>query len=223
MTLLNILRRGDRIHLLTDGAGLNDDALIDRFVSKVAIYPHLDTAIGFRGVHQVSTLFLSSFNSARSFDELRSTFRVTVKRQLAGIGDAVTRMHGPTAIQFDIAVVGWSRKNAAPCGFFMSSTDRPGMPAFKVIEVDSLITPSTDELYAELAPALADPAFNVERDMVGLAEKQRCRVIEPYGPKQIPTSLVGGFLQLTTVGEHEIISKIIHRWPDRVGTKIKKL
>jgi hypothetical protein len=88
------IERVSCIHILTDGVGLNDDALIDRFVSKAAINPHLDTATGFRGVHQVSTIFLSSFNSARSFDELRSNFAVTVKRQLAGTGEALTRWLG---------------------------------------------------------------------------------------------------------------------------------
>jgi hypothetical protein len=44
--------------------------------------------------------------------------------------------------------------------------------------------------------------------------------IRAYGPKQIPTSLVGGFLQLTTVTKREISTRFIHRWADEIGKRL---
>ena len=70
-----------------------------------------------------------------------------------------------------------------------------------------------------MAPLFNKPEFRIDDDMVTIAEQQR-QIVEPYGPSHVPTSLVGGFLQLTTVTKHEISSRIIHRWPDKIGESI---
>lgn len=53
MTLLNVIRQKDRVHLLTDGAGLKDGDLVASVLSKNMVFPHLNMAIGFRGINQV--------------------------------------------------------------------------------------------------------------------------------------------------------------------------
>jgi hypothetical protein len=146
-----------------------------------------------------------------------TTWLVRLAHHALEEGKDILEMLGPTALDFDLAAVGWSAGARGPVGFFLSTIERPGTPAFKVIETDNLITPSTDEMYQEIMPLLAYPGrFDAERNMVAIAEKQR-QIVEPYGSKRITTSLVGGFLQLTTVTEHEITTRIIHRWPDKIG------
>ena len=127
-------------------------------------------------------------------------------------------MLGPSALKFDIALVGWHQKRG-PTGIFISSIDRPGAPAFRAVDVNEFITPSTDELFKQVSPTFLRSDFDVERDMVAIAEQQRL-IKEPYGPRKIQSSRVGGFLQLTTVTQDGISSKVIHRWPDKIGKRI---
>jgi hypothetical protein len=59
-----------------------------------------------------------------------------------------------------------------PIGLFVSSIDRPGTPAFHVVDVNGLITPSADELFEKASPAFLQ-GFDAEREMIAIAEKQR--------------------------------------------------
>jgi hypothetical protein len=217
MTLLNIVRRSDCVHLLTDGAGLNDSAKVEAMVSKCMIYPHLNMAIGFRGIHLVGMVLMSSFSSAISFDDVRRNFAKIVQGQVDATKSKWTKMLGRRAMQFDMAVAGWSKDG--PRGLFLSTIERPGTPVFRAIEVDQLITPSSNILFAETSSVFARPDFSIERDMIAIAEKQR-NVIEPYGPKRIKTALVGGYLQLTSIRDREISTRIIHRWDDKIGHRL---
>jgi hypothetical protein len=76
------------------------------------------------------------------------------------------------------------------------------------------LTPSDDAIYAELgflwsrAPDDVDPAVD------GL------KVFEILRRHRVPGAMVGGFVQLTTVTRDEISTRVIHRWPDRVGEPI---
>jgi hypothetical protein len=84
-----------------------------------------------------------------------------------------------------------------------------------------LMTPSNDTIFAEVSEALGDQSRELtDGDIIAAAELQR-GYRETYGPKRIETSWVGGFLQLTTVTESEISSRVIHRWPDQIGKRIR--
>jgi hypothetical protein len=138
---------------------------------KCMIYPHLNMAIGFRGIHLVGMVLMSSFSSAISFDDVRRNFAKIVQGQVDATKSKWIKMLGRRAMQFDMAVAGWSKDG--PRGLFLSTIERPGTPVFRAIEVDQLITPSSNILFAETSSVFARPDFSIERDMIAIAEKQR--------------------------------------------------
>ena len=52
------------------------------------------------------------------------------------------------------------------------------------------------------------------RGMVGLMEYQRQHCLLDGN------SVVGGFIEMTSIARDRITRRIVHRWPDRVGEKI---
>ena len=121
-------------------------------------------------------------------------------------------------MEMDIIVAGWSARG--PDSYLLRTLEGTPTPAWKIIDTGGvLLTPSCDAIFAEVNEKLAGPRAPraiSDKELIEVAEMQR-RYIEPCGPQKIPTSWVGGFLQLTTVTEDEISTRIIHRWPDEIG------
>jgi hypothetical protein len=115
-------------------------------------------------------------------------------------------------------------ETSGPDSCLLRTIEGTPTPAWQIVDTgDVLLTPSNDEIFKADGGSLADQSRAIsEAELMAVAEKQR-RYIEPYGPNKIDTSLVGGFLQVTTITESEIATRIVHRWPDEIGKRIELL
>lgn len=195
MTLLNIYREADKIHIVSDGAATSESGVISSFCSKTYIFPHLSAAIVVRGVLHVAGSLALGLNVVGSFDQLRERLPGILRSQIdvLAANGMLPSLGGEQSLEIDVGVVGWSESENRPVGYFVSSLQgRSAPPPFELVEVDNLITPSTDQIYRDLSPAMASPAFDVAKDMITVAEHQRSRALELRGVDQVPVSLVGG-------------------------------
>ena len=76
------------------------------------------------------------------------------------------------------------------------------------------LTPSSDPIYADLGFLWDRPPDDVDPATDGV------KVFEVLRRHRAPSALVGGFVRLTTVTRDAVTTRIIHRWPDRVGEPI---
>jgi hypothetical protein len=214
MTLLNTVRRPNRIHVITDGAVIDDDALMVGLISKVIFAPFLNAVIACRGHAMLSLAVAGNIagNCAKfqSFDGLKASALGEVRSSL----NCLTFVDD---IGMDIVIAGWS-ETRGPESFLIRTFEGSDLPPWKLIDLaDGILMPSNQHIFREVGDELADYSNELtDQDLIEVAELQRGH-IEPHGSKRIPTSWVGGFLQVTTVTEREISTRIIHRWDDKIG------
>jgi hypothetical protein len=91
MTLINIIRRCDRGIVVSDGAGLDDNARVATTATKVAAMPLIKIVVEIRGNYLISTLLMASLAAdSRKFgsyeglkaglvDHLRAIFNRTIE------------------------------------------------------------------------------------------------------------------------------------------------
>lgn len=224
MSLLNVIRQWDRAHIITDGAVFDENTRIVAFMPKVHCLPQLNAAVGFRGDAMISQHLASMFQMAsgkyKTFEGLRRSIVKDTRDLLNALIKNAHVAPNHDALEMEIAVAGWSEWSGAETFYFHTGNSPEG--PWKIITGHDLrCSPST--------PKIADQIFehlNVSRPLmpeaiISAAEIQRWHM-EPMGPKQLLTSWVGGFLQVTTVTRDEITTKVIHRWPDQIGERIMR-
>lgn len=126
-----------------------------------------------------------------------------------------SRLNAPDVYDFQVFVASYDRDKGAPALHVYSTNDggngqfRPGLHAVRAVAAPATATgPRSSDLL--------DPAtFNINRDAIRLLEAQRA-VIWPGGHR-----MVGGFIELTRVDRFGVKSRVLHRWPDEIGRKIK--
>lgn len=129
--------------------------------------------------------------------------------------------HGAT---FDLVVAGLS-SSRGPDSFLICDHDRYGGAAWSVIPLGPVcIAPADEETLARMALTEAELAGDIDpvEDGLRIIEAQRhCKAIQ--GEETEPSYGVGGFAQLTTVRAGEITTRILRRWPDRIGEKLGQI
>jgi hypothetical protein len=100
----------------------------------------------------------------------------------------------------------------------VSSIERPGIPAFAVQEASELLLAPDGVDHATLPHKMLlanrPQLFSLERFCVDIIEAQR---VIAKDSKDTALGAVGGFIQLTSVAPTQITTRIIHRWPDKIG------
>lgn len=208
--------------MISDGIGLGDDGKIASIAPKITILPLLNAAIGIRGDALIALLLMSGLSADwqqfGSYDGLRSGLVDHLSNVFDVAGDQWEAMRGPGWSEMDIIVAGWS-ETSGPDSYLLRTMEGTATPAWEIIDTGGvLLTPSNDGIFESLGEFGRSGAIS-DLEMIAIAEKQR-NYTEPYGPNKIETSLVGGFLQLTTITERDISTRIIHRWNDRIGEPI---
>lgn len=236
MTAINIIHQTDRIHIMSDAVWYAPDGVVKRLAPKVHLLPHVVSVIASRGGgSQLANMFVEFICKGETpvsdFDEL-----VVVG------GMAVEKIHSMMASNglffddspdMDLIFCGWSPQKRAFESYVIPTAhrdgfDEAGVKPFvpnRLPEIAIVPVPGAAEFTAAgwTEPESAD-SFDPMTHGVRLMEAQRL-VVGPMdngaGKNGVMGHGVGGFLQLTTITRDEIASRVIHRWPDKIGERIK--
>jgi hypothetical protein len=242
VTAINICRQADRVVMVTDGASWSaETGAIVSFANKTDVVPHLSAAFAIRGPTLAGPLFSHLLGREfENFDEM-----------IAGIEDALPRMHGLCVPLFDghedieLAIAGWSAERNRAESYMMRTSQRvfgatPQEVASMVERGCYLPEPFTLVPFkgaTAWAPQVSENArrvagiYGVKPEAMGeddllrymrtLLELQRHDLHRPEMGE--PFSIVGGFATITTVhSDGTITQRVFHRWTeDCVGERIE--
>jgi hypothetical protein len=159
----------------------------------------------------------------RTFDGLKSYLIGAICVTFGAAGEGWAKMQGAHCFEMDIIIAGWSETRGADSYLLRTIKGTP-TPAWTIVDTGNvMLAPGSDAIFREANEMLAGPRAPEtidDAELIRVAEVQR-EYREPYGPKRIMSSWVGGFLQVTTVTEYEISTRIIHRWEsDQIGRRL---
>jgi hypothetical protein len=231
MTAINVIRQASAVHILSDGVFCNPEGIICEIGPNVFAFPHLPAALAVRG----PTLFMPFLvhrlgRECQSFDDLVA--RVVSVALEVHISIPMTLGFGDVKPDFDLVAIGWSSKKGKTESFIVTArqhTDRDelGNNTWRLIELpDVVIAPPVDMAQVRLlnwkVPESAE-AFQPDTDGIRLLEAQRLSQfpMNSQNSNEGRGSLVGGFVQLTTVSANGVTSNVLRRWPDKVGQRIE--
>lgn len=235
MTAISSIVQRDKLHVISDGAGYDREGVMRLVASKVSQIPSYPGVVAARGATHVTDLMAHHFAlHAPTFDVLvekvEDLFPFLLDRfkdLLGGLNDC------------QLFIGGWSDARQRMEFYFLPSDDLhlqkvdgeaedvggynlQGAGALQLLDRGSTL-PTLLNGDQELGFG-AGCGFDgdVEYYARTLLELQRQRKHEACdGWNAVPTHIVGGFAQLTTVSRDGITTKILHRWPDKIGETIK--
>lgn len=228
MTAINVIKQKGAIHLLSDGAGLQREGNLVARVNKVWPIPHLKAVFAGRGSPYFS-IFIANYVSiaASCFDDINNILPEMAQTAAAEFKSMLERSAFGAVL--DLFVVGWSEKNG-PTGYFLCNHRGHGdvaMP-WEVTELGGInLAPVSEPISADLKQGWPNGALPDDLDPVKdglrMLEIQRTHPFDQNGDTDNPVMMraVGAFAQLTTVTASAITTRIIHRWPDKIGDVIR--
>jgi hypothetical protein len=234
MTAINIIRQSEVIHVISDGAFCDPNGVLCELVPNTWLIPHLLAAIGIHGSpHFMPFLVNRLGRESRSFDDMMDKIiPIAIDVHTSFPMTHGTLEWGAVAPEFDLLAAGWSKVRGRPVSYLIARPEgRHGAAhnsrgIWDVIELpDALIAPPiTERMIATVGWKLPESAqaFQPEIDGLKLLNAQRLSrlPINPKDPEGGDGFMVGGFAQLTSISERGISSRILHRWPDKIGRKI---
>lgn len=211
MSAINVLVQIDRVHLYTDAAIYQPDGELAGIGPKVRLMPHIHAAIAMRGAFLGLAPIAEELSAASSFDALRAGIVDCLKKCAVSYAHLLNQCSaGP---DFEVVVAGMS-ETTGPSAYLVASHSRYGDP-WSIVDLSGLsVTPASDPVHQHVfAIAAGRDADQLDPVADGLAimEVQRAERSGAY---------VGGFAQLTTIDTECVQSRVIHRWPDKLGEKI---
>lgn len=211
MSAINVLIQSDRVHLYTDGAIYQSDGELAGIGPKVRMMPHINAAMAMRGAFLGLAPIAEELSAAPSFDALRAGIIDCLKKCAVAYGHLLDQCSaGP---DFEVVIAGMS-ETGGPSAYLVASHSRYGDP-WSIVDLTGLsVTPASDAVHQSVFDIAAGrDADHLDPIVDGLAimETQRAERSGAY---------VGGFAQLTTIDADGVHSRIIHRWPDRLGEKV---
>jgi hypothetical protein len=180
--------------MITDGAVVDAGGRVVAILSKTIALPHLGVAIALRGSLQMLT-HLPLFGLAPDLAGLQERALSTVR---AVDGDAEVYVAG-IDVCFAVTALG----------------------VVEVIETGSFaLTPTNDAIYRELDFLDERAADKVDPEVDGL----RVMDVLRRNPVQYQKggAGIGGFVQLTSVTNAGLTTRILRRWPDHIGAPISR-
>lgn len=239
MTAISAIRRSDGIYLLTDGAVYNSEGVILKIAPKVLMFPQCPAALAVRGSELVAQNLLSlQVEGFANFDELLEYLPIGLR--------VATELAQPIA-QFglgggraEVVACGWSKERGRPEIWVVSNRDTKvigqdgGLTDIAAFEATESLTPylgvePPKELAEEFGFGLPENPDEFDPFRHGVAWMHCLRRMdgdEEHFPHEAQTlaslSTVGGFVQMTTLYQSGLDSRIVLRWPDKVGQAISK-
>lgn len=224
MTAVITVVGDEAAHLVTDGAGVDAAGLVQLIAPKAHIFPHIKAAIALRGMHVAFPVFQTHLAGiADSYDGLKAHFAEGFQQDWELHKEELAKAFGPSVLVFDLFVVGWSEAKNGPDAYaFFSHARHAGEAAYRVTDLDYVCaTPELPAHFLErLAPKLSGVGF--DRAAIKIMEEQRRLIATAADSPTLaePNSIVGGFVQVTTVTVDAITTRVVHRWPDKLGERI---
>jgi hypothetical protein len=210
MTAINTFRLGRRVYMVTDGAVTGDDGSFNARQVKVGLCPHLNCAMAARGRAGITSRLWPIVSNFASYELMKGSI-VEQVHQIAGLIEKHNAFGDGRGHIFDLVIGGITKDNEADT-FMVSTTERPGLPAFTMIDLGEMSLIPGNTALESFAADYVDPQ-NIARGCAEILEEQR-KIHDP-----VPG--VGGFAQLTTIEPNSISTRIIKRWNDEIGRPIK--
>ena len=220
MSAIITLIQKDAAHLLTDGAAYSPDGALQFVCQKVRLIPHLACAVAMRGPWNACPPIFEAISFAgRTFDELREN--------MVPLLQFCSEKYAPhfevcdAGPDFEVHVVGISETDG-PTGYIVSSHDR-GIDPWSLITLDGFsFGPNNPQISARVFGRIAPGRYIDDLDAAadGLATLEIMREIPAATIAGDDQAMVGGFAQLTSIGSDGITSRILKRWPDKIGERI---
>jgi hypothetical protein len=235
MTAINVITQRDRMIIMTDGAWYDASGVVTSISPKVHLLAHIGAVVAVRGggsqlASNVIEFVTKGRAAASNFDELVVLGTVSIKH--------IHEMMMAQGLFFDdspdmdFVLCGWSPSKSAFEAYVIPTAhraefDAAGVKSFtpnRVPDIGFVPVPSPAEF---AAVGWTDPesvnAFDPFTHGVRLMEAQRLVVgamDNGAGKNGVTGHGVGGFVQLTTITREAIETRIIHRWPDKIGERI---
>ena len=211
MSAINVLIQTDRVHLYTDAAIYQPDGQLSGIGPKVRMMPHINAAIAMRGSFLGLAPIAEELSAAPSFDKLRGGIVDCLKKCVVAYGHLLDQCNfGPN---FEVVIAGIS-ETGRPVAYLVASHDRHGEP-WSIVDLDGLsATPAPDVVHQriyDIAAGRNADQLDPVADGLAIMEAQRAAGEGAF---------VGGFAQLTTIDADGVHSRVIHRFPDRLGEKV---
>ena len=202
-------------HLFTDGACLDADGRLVGLSNKVFVLPRWNAAFALSGAAWMGGLLSNALADvdAADFDDLAADhFGMTLRKALAFAASSGHPSHMLTTV---IALAGWSESRDKPALFTVTTFDRFEAKAFEPVPATRFLNPAG---FCDLQ------SFEPQRPTeTGLAMMRsiRCTKFDALStPDRRNIFGVGGWCQHTVVARDNISTRVIERWPDRIGQQI---
>lgn len=210
MTAVNVIVRADCVHVITDGAATDSRGRLVHLMQKATPLPHLRSVIAIRGNRALSSCIVDAVSTGgSSFDDIRRNLVPIVKAHFMPIAPIWKEQFGPDVLDSEVIVAGWS-ESRGPSAFALATSERnslSGLPPWHPVDIGG----------AFLSPSDAKIAERFARLQLDFDDKLAVELIE----SQRAHRGVGGFVQLTTVNEHSIETRILRRWADEIGKSLR--
>lgn len=213
MSACNVFVTADEARIFTDGAWLRQDGTLDHIRPKVLLLPHFPAVIATQGGSDLPAVIGPQFERMfRSFDEM--------------VAGASAFMRDPPAVLRPILampvfkiervfLIGYSEAADEILGFYLQSVEEGGLPPWETARVWRAVSPPAEYGEARLHPAggLIGPPLALD-----IMEEQRSFTGNIGNGTEVRA--VGGFCQMTVVRREGITSRVLRRWPDRIGAML---
>jgi hypothetical protein len=204
MTFLAITNTGRSIVALHCTTGINPNGTVGGFPAKAMHFPHQNALAVFNGTTLLGWLANLAIARFASFDEMRTGLASALRDAFAKIGD-------DESLAGTVAICGWSNE---PRAFLITTSSRLPLAAWRTHDIvpgARFISPSSPEIDSEFG-------CDVElTDANAIALAERCRALKAPGLDGTLRHIVGGSIVRTEITEHEITTRVLHRWPDKIG------
>jgi hypothetical protein len=216
MTSIITINRPEKIVIISDGRGKTAAGVAHTF-SKCALIPGAPAIVAARGLGQVCHQ-LAADSATLSFDDL-------LKHGAAMMREYIKRVKGAPGVKAllgkeEITLAGFSTREDRLALYMMVLDDRYAVRGWKPYtfnEISDEITaapqPSPENI--EAAGFVCPEAVDFDPATHGLALMEAQRLAPGYA------DLIGNYIQASTVTRDGVSARIVYRWPDEIGKRIK--
>jgi hypothetical protein len=220
MSGLNIFVSPDRVDVDSDGAEYDGDGTILALSQKVAVNAVMPAVFAGRGLTTLVPIIAEATRQRfPTFDALVDGI-VDVAEQVKplAIREATDKIKqtgqvGDIPMNVELYIAGWSASRDRPEAYAVTDTLAQIGVAY--------LTPADDALIARIRALdidpLSSPGFDAERDGLAIMREQRRPFPLPSGKVVVG---IGGHVLRATVRRDGISMRVIHRWDDRVGSRV---
>ncbi len=206
MTAINAWVTPTAAYLFSDAAFLDPKTLrVVGFATKIAYMPEYSAVMATSGNGLATSILAGAIaqHTLANFDHLIDN--------VSDIFQRCVRLHHDKPFFEDcrLVIAGYSKRTDAPGLYCLQTVAGIGIKPFEITPCPAFINPYAAD---ENDRQIADMDFDSERPSEsGLAIMRAQRV--KFG-------VIGGWCQMTTVTRDGIETRVLERWPDKIGEKI---